>query len=42
MRGADVTGLLDAPAGLELVRVIDADGRLVPDSPFAGDRKSVV
>ena len=36
MRGAVVTGVLDAPAGLELVRVIDAGGRLVPDSPFAG------
>ena len=36
MRGAVVTGVLDAPTALELVRVIDAGGRLVPDSPFAG------
>ena len=31
-----MTGLLDAPAGLEPVRVVDAVGRLLPDSPFAG------
>ena len=36
MRGAVVTGLVNAPASLELVRVLDADGCLLPDSPFAG------
>ena len=36
MRGAVVTGLVNAPASLELVQVLDADGRLRPDSPFAG------
>ena len=36
MRGTVVTGLLDAPASPELVGVVDAAGRLIPDSPFAG------
>jgi pyruvate dehydrogenase E1 component alpha subunit len=36
MRGTLVTGLLDAPAGLAPVRVLDAAGRLLTDSPFAG------
>ena len=36
MRGAVVTGLVNAPASLELVQVLDADGGLRPDSPFAG------
>ena len=31
-----MTGLLDAPANPELVRVLDAAGHLLPDSPFAG------
>jgi len=30
-----MTGLLDASANLELVRVLDTAGRLLPDSPFA-------
>jgi pyruvate dehydrogenase E1 component alpha subunit len=31
-----MTGVVDASANLELARVLDATGRLLPDSPFAG------